>query len=145
MLPNSYFYVFYAIKINAWPHFIDSSYLLFINNLSQWQLLFDFLNSNPDYFSQTAHICKCLLGLGKIHQSWGPTNKKRCEKNLFRLKCQLCFSFQAFAHSIDPDLIPMPCCAPTKLSGLSVLYFDESSNVVLKKYKNMIVKSCGCQ
>jgi hypothetical protein len=46
---------------------------------------------------------------------------------------------------MDPNLIPMPCCAATKLSGLSVLYFDEASNVVLKKYKNMIVKSCGCQ
>lgn len=40
--------------------------------------------------------------------------------------------------------VPKPCCAPTKLSGISVLYFDESTNVILKKFRKMVVKSCGC-
>ena len=52
--------------------------------------------------------------------------------------------FQTLVHLMSPDLTPKPCCAPTKLSGISVLYFDESSNVILKKYRNMVVKSCGC-
>jgi len=51
---------------------------------------------------------------------------------------------QTLVHLMTPRNVPKPCCAPTKLSGISVLYFDESSNVILKKYRNMVVKSCGC-
>jgi len=52
---------------------------------------------------------------------------------------------QTLVHLMKPyGGVPKPCCAPTKLSGISVLYFDESSNVILKKYQNMVVKSCGC-
>merc|ERR1719270_1038743 len=51
---------------------------------------------------------------------------------------------QTLVHLMNPDSVPKPCCAPTKLSGISVLYFDELSNVILKKYRNMVVKSCGC-
>ena len=51
---------------------------------------------------------------------------------------------QTLVHLMTPFNVPKPCCAPTKLSGISVLYFDESSNVILKKYKNMVVKACGC-
>jgi bone morphogenetic protein 5 len=51
---------------------------------------------------------------------------------------------QTLVHLMSPDNVPKPCCAPTKLSGISVLYLDESSNVVLKKYRNMVVKTCGC-
>lgn len=42
---------------------------------------------------------------------------------------------------------PKPCCTPTKLHPMSVLYYgdDASSGVMLKKYQNMIVKECGCQ
>lgn len=51
---------------------------------------------------------------------------------------------QTLVHLMNPLNIPKPCCAPTKLSAISVLYFLEDSNVILKKYKNMVVKSCGC-
>ena len=51
---------------------------------------------------------------------------------------------QTLVHLMKPEDVPKPCCAPTKLSGISVLYFDESSNVILKKYRSMVVKSCGC-
>lgn len=47
-------------------------------------------------------------------------------------------------HFINPDTVPKPCCAPTQLNGISVLYFDDSSNVILKKYRNMVVRACGC-
>lgn len=47
-------------------------------------------------------------------------------------------------HLMFPDHVPKPCCAPTKLNAISVLYFDDSSNVILKKYRNMVVRSCGC-
>lgn len=51
---------------------------------------------------------------------------------------------QTLVHLLNPGKVPKPCCAPTKLSAISVLYFLDESNVILKKYKNMVVKSCGC-
>ncbi|RWS28487.1 putative TGF-beta ligand glass bottom boat protein-like protein [Leptotrombidium deliense] len=51
---------------------------------------------------------------------------------------------QTLVHLMNPHIVPKPCCAPTKLSAIMVLYFDDNSNVILKKYKNMVVKSCGC-
>lgn len=51
---------------------------------------------------------------------------------------------QTLVHLMDPQNVPSACCAPTKLSPISVLYYVDESNVILKKYKNMVVKSCGC-
>lgn len=41
--------------------------------------------------------------------------------------------------------IPEPCCVPEKMSSLSILFFDEDNNVVLKVYPNMTVDSCACR
>ena len=51
---------------------------------------------------------------------------------------------QTLVHLMNPSTVPQPCCSPTKLTAISVLYFDDSNNVVLKKYTNMVVKACGC-
>ncbi len=51
---------------------------------------------------------------------------------------------QTLVHLMDPDNVSKPCCAPTKLSGISVIYLDASSNVVLKKFSKMMVMACGC-
>eukprot|EP00057_Strongylocentrotus_purpuratus_P016983 XP_011671457.1 PREDICTED: protein DVR-1 homolog [Strongylocentrotus purpuratus] len=51
---------------------------------------------------------------------------------------------QTLVHHMSPSTVPQPCCAPTKLSPITVLYYDDSRNVVLKKYKNMVVRACGC-
>ncbi|XP_066598349.1 protein 60A-like [Prorops nasuta] len=51
---------------------------------------------------------------------------------------------QTLVSLIKPDEIPKPCCVPAKLSPISLLYFLDESNVVLKKYKNMVVDSCSC-
>ncbi|XP_042197893.1 bone morphogenetic protein 7-like isoform X2 [Callorhinchus milii] len=51
---------------------------------------------------------------------------------------------QTLVHLINPEKVPKPCCAPTQLNAISVLYFDDSSNVILKKYRNMVVRACGC-
>lgn len=50
---------------------------------------------------------------------------------------------QMLAHLMDKQ-IPKPCCAPTKLQPITVLYYDDFSNVVLKEYQGMIVQQCGC-
>ncbi|XP_026757262.1 protein 60A [Galleria mellonella] len=51
---------------------------------------------------------------------------------------------QTLVHLLNPQLVPKPSCAPIKLSPISVLYYTDDSNVILRKYKNMVVKSCGC-
>uniref|UniRef100_A0A0L8GPY2 TGF-beta family profile domain-containing protein n=1 Tax=Octopus bimaculoides TaxID=37653 RepID=A0A0L8GPY2_OCTBM len=51
---------------------------------------------------------------------------------------------QLLLHTVKSQTMPKPCCSPTKLSAISVLYFDDNSNVILKKYRSMKVKACGC-
>lgn len=47
-------------------------------------------------------------------------------------------------HLLKPDEVPKACCAPTKLSSISVLFYDDNNNVILKRHRNMVVKTCGC-
>ncbi|XP_038158809.1 bone morphogenetic protein 8A isoform X1 [Cyprinodon tularosa] len=51
---------------------------------------------------------------------------------------------QQVVHLIKPDEVPSACCAPKKLSSISVLFYDDKNNVILKKHRNMVVKTCGC-
>ncbi|KAK2490312.1 hypothetical protein MC885_019920 [Smutsia gigantea] len=51
---------------------------------------------------------------------------------------------QSLVHLMKPDAVPKACCAPTKLSATSVLYYDSSNNVILCKHRNMVVRACGC-
>ncbi|XP_075867321.1 bone morphogenetic protein 8A isoform X2 [Nelusetta ayraudi] len=51
---------------------------------------------------------------------------------------------QQVVHLLKPDEVPKACCAPTKLSPISVLFYDDNNNVILKKHRNMVVKNCGC-
>ncbi|XP_064873780.1 bone morphogenetic protein 8B-like isoform X2 [Oncorhynchus nerka] len=51
---------------------------------------------------------------------------------------------QLVVHLLKPDEVPKACCAPTKLSPISVLFYDDNNNVILKKHRNMMVKTCGC-
>ncbi|EDW83606.2 uncharacterized protein Dwil_GK13592 [Drosophila willistoni] len=37
-----------------------------------------------------------------------------------------------------------PCCSPTKMSSLSLLYFDDNHNLVLSVIPNMSVEECSC-
>ncbi|KAM9462846.1 bone morphogenetic protein 2 [Clarias gariepinus] len=37
-----------------------------------------------------------------------------------------------------------PCCVPDNLQPISLLYFDDEENVVLKQYDDMVAGSCGC-
>ncbi|KAK7918910.1 hypothetical protein WMY93_010194 [Mugilogobius chulae] len=42
------------------------------------------------------------------------------------------------------DQVGAPCCVPDKLQSISLLYFDDEENVVLKQYDDMVALSCGC-
>jgi len=48
-------------------------------------------------------------------------------------------------HTYYPLEYPKPSCAPVKLGSISMLYYDDNSNVTVKKYKDMVIKSCGCK
>ncbi|KAI8479998.1 positive regulation of pathway-restricted SMAD protein phosphorylation, partial [Branchiostoma belcheri] len=52
---------------------------------------------------------------------------------------------QTLVNTVAPAVVPRPCCAPTALSAISMLYFDESGNVVLRQYEDMVVEGCGCR
>ncbi|XP_075131933.1 bone morphogenetic protein 7-like [Leptodactylus fuscus] len=63
------------------------------------------------------------------------------------MKHELYVSFRELGwqvHFLTPELVPKPCCVPKELQDITVLYFDDHSNILLKKYKNMVVQSCGC-
>lgn len=52
---------------------------------------------------------------------------------------------QTLLHSFDPKGTPQPCCVPIKLSPISMLYYDNNDNVVLRHYEDMVVDECGCR
>lgn len=52
---------------------------------------------------------------------------------------------QTLVNSVDPSLTPKPCCVPTELSPIAMLYVDECELVVLKTYQQMAVEGCGCR
>ncbi|XP_067124293.1 bone morphogenetic protein 3-like [Centruroides vittatus] len=55
-------------------------------------------------------------------------------------------TIQSLVHSLslDPN-VPPPCCVPDMTSSVTLLYYDEDTNVVLKRYPRMTVDSCACR
>lgn len=52
---------------------------------------------------------------------------------------------RALLHAAAPGAHDLPCCVPARLSPVSVLFFDNSDNVVLRHYEDMVVDECGCR
>ena len=52
---------------------------------------------------------------------------------------------QTLVHSFNPQAAPSPCCVPTELSDIVLLYLDEFEKVTLKNYQDMMVEACGCR
>lgn len=52
---------------------------------------------------------------------------------------------RALMHAAAPGAPGLPCCVPARLSPISVLFFDNSDNVVLRHYEDMVVDECGCR
>ncbi|XP_054624572.1 bone morphogenetic protein 2-like [Dunckerocampus dactyliophorus] len=48
------------------------------------------------------------------------------------------------ALKLSTDEVDAPCCVPDRLQSISLLYFDDEENVVLKQYDDMVALSCGC-
>lgn len=51
---------------------------------------------------------------------------------------------QRIMNSVDSKW-PPPCCVPTKLRPMKVLYLDENELVKVKIMKKMIAEKCGCR
>ncbi|XP_038061356.1 bone morphogenetic protein 4-like [Patiria miniata] len=51
---------------------------------------------------------------------------------------------QSLMHLISAD-VAAPCCVPSQLDPIVVLFFDSDSNVVLKQFDNMVATACGCR
>lgn len=58
----------------------------------------------------------------------------------------------AFFHSYvveeyrtkNPYASITPCCAPTKLSPISLIYFDQDGHIIKSDLPKMVVEECGC-
>ena len=75
-----------------------------------------------------AYMCK-----GKCHLNTGQeldTTNHAILQSLMRMK--------------NRSLVSRPCCVPTKLSALSMLYYDKRE-LVVKHHEDMIVEECGCR
>lgn len=54
-------------------------------------------------------------------------------------------TIQAIVHKMGlVQGVEKPCCVPTKLQSVSILYL-ENEHVVLKKYEDMVAERCGCR
>lgn len=95
--------------------------------------------ANPGKYSSACTAIKSIITYHNVLSSYTSFEAHHCCSSF---KTTLCSPLQV--HLMFPDNVPKPCCAPTKLNAISVLYFDDSSNVILKKYRNMVVRSCGC-
>lgn len=52
---------------------------------------------------------------------------------------------QTIVNGVHPSAVPQPCCVPTELDSMSMLYLNEYEKVELKNYQDMIVLGCGCR
>ncbi|MEQ2298797.1 hypothetical protein AMECASPLE_009053 [Ameca splendens] len=51
---------------------------------------------------------------------------------------------QSLLKHYHPDRVVSPCCTPTKMSPMSMLYY-ENGEMLLRHHEDMIVVECGCQ
>lgn len=53
-------------------------------------------------------------------------------------------TIQSLVNSKNANVVPSPCCVPTDLSPITLLYTDDKEKMIVKNYPNMKVESCGC-
>ncbi|KAG8181491.1 hypothetical protein JTE90_016578 [Oedothorax gibbosus] len=73
---------------------------------------------------------------------------KRYEANYCSGECPYVF-LQKYPHThlvqqANPQGSAGPCCAPRKMSSISMLYFDSDFNIIYGMLPGMVVDRCGC-
>lgn len=82
---------------------------------------------------------------------------KRYEANYCSGECPMVF-LQRYPHTHLAQMVNQmdkfnkttaypgtgPCCAPRKLSAISMLYFDQDYNIIYGVLPGMVVDRCGC-
>ncbi|XP_054268972.1 growth/differentiation factor 8-like [Macrosteles quadrilineatus] len=73
---------------------------------------------------------------------------KKYEANYCSGECPFVF-LQKYPHTYVTDMArppgtPGPCCAPRKMSPISMLYFDPNLNIIYGLLPGMVVDRCGC-
>ncbi|KAI6224245.1 hypothetical protein M3Y99_01421200 [Aphelenchoides fujianensis] len=52
---------------------------------------------------------------------------------------------QSLVNLLDKKRAPAPSCAPVELQSQTILFLNQEQNLVMKQYKEMRVKKCGCR
>uniref|UniRef100_UPI003590236A growth/differentiation factor 8-like n=1 Tax=Myxine glutinosa TaxID=7769 RepID=UPI003590236A len=73
---------------------------------------------------------------------------KRYRANYCSGQCEHMF-LQKYPHThlvqkVNPSGSAGPCCAPTKMSAISMLYFNDQQQIIFGKIPDMVVERCGC-
>lgn len=81
----------------------------------------------PDGYD--AHVCYGDCSLSAVRKDQNASNHATA---------------QALSNSIQPNLVPPPCCVPSEFSPLLLVYKDGDASIV-RIYEDMIVTSCACR
>ncbi|XP_076361430.1 growth/differentiation factor 8-like isoform X2 [Tachypleus tridentatus] len=102
-----------------------------------------------DLETTEVRCCRYPLTVDFVEFKWDwVIAPKRYEANYCSGECPFVF-LHRYPHThlvqqIDPLGSIGPCCAPSKISSITMLYFNDNSNIILGVLPGMIVKKCGC-
>ncbi|XP_076349017.1 growth/differentiation factor 8-like [Tachypleus tridentatus] len=102
-----------------------------------------------DLNSNEIRCCRYPLTVDFIEFEWDwIIAPRRYEANYCSGECPFVF-LQRYPHThivqqVDPNGSISPCCAPSEVSTISMLYYEDNSHIILGYLPGMLVKRCGC-
>lgn len=104
---------------------------------------------NCDETSEEKRCCRYPLTVDFEEFGWDwIIAPKKYEANYCSGECPYVF-LQKYPHThivalANPSGTAGPCCAPRKMSPISMLYFDNEYNIIYGLLPGMVVDRCGC-
>jgi len=104
---------------------------------------------NCDENSSETRCCRYPLTVDFVEFGWDwIIAPKKYEANYCSGECPYVF-LQKYPHThivqqANPAGTAGPCCAPRKMSPISMLYFDNEFNIIYGLLPGMVVDRCGC-
>ncbi|KAI9559978.1 Growth/differentiation factor 8 [Daphnia sinensis] len=104
---------------------------------------------NCDETSSETRCCRYPLTVDFVEFGWDwIIAPKKYEANYCSGECPYVF-LQKYPHThivqqANPAGTAGPCCAPRKMSPISMLYFDNEFNIIHGNLPGMVVDRCGC-